>query len=45
LGIRVSQFPRDIREEGSKYVVVQVREATQGGFYRVFGNIRRLKKG
>jgi hypothetical protein len=36
------QFPRDIREEGARYVVDEVREAAGRGFYRVLGNIRKL---
>ena len=36
------QFPRDIREEGARYVVEEVREAGRGGFYRAHGAIRRL---
>ncbi|MFO0610487.1 MAG: WGR domain-containing protein [Polyangiales bacterium] len=39
---RHCQFPRDIREEGAKFVVDEVRESGDGGFYRAFGNIRRL---
>jgi len=36
------QFPRNLREEGALYVVDEIREASHGSFYRVFGNIRRL---
>ncbi|MRG93188.1 WGR domain-containing protein [Polyangium spumosum] len=36
------QFPRNIRVEGAKYVVDDVREVAGGGFYRVLGEIRRL---
>jgi predicted DNA-binding WGR domain protein len=34
------QFPRNIRTPGTTYVVDGLREASQGGFYRVVGQIR-----
>ncbi len=37
------QFPKNLRQEGAIYVVDEVREASQGGFYRVFGNILKLQ--
>jgi outer membrane protein assembly factor BamB len=36
------QFPKDIREEGAYYLVEEMREATQGGFYRAYGDIKKL---
>ena len=37
------QFPKDIRKANTRYVVDEVREATQGGFYRVLGDIKQLR--
>jgi outer membrane protein assembly factor BamB len=36
------QFPKNIREEGARYVVDEVRESSRGGFYRAHGEIKRL---
>lgn len=36
------QFPQNIREEHARYIVDEVRIVAHGGFYRTFGNIRRL---
>jgi hypothetical protein len=36
------QFPKNIREAGARYVIDEIRESSQGGFYRAFGDIRRL---
>lgn len=37
------QFPRNLRVQGQRYVVDEVRESAQGGFYRAYGNIRKLE--
>ena len=36
------QFPKNIREPRARYVVTEVRESGRGGFYRAYGEIRRL---
>jgi predicted DNA-binding WGR domain protein len=36
------QFPSDIREVGAKYIADEVRESARGGFYRTYGEIRKL---
>ncbi|OUL21408.1 molybdenum metabolism regulator [Nostoc sp. RF31YmG] len=36
------QFPKDIRQEGECYVVEEIRESASGGFYRAYGNIKKL---
>lgn len=33
------QFPKNLRKEGTTYLVDEIRESGQGGFYRVFGDI------
>lgn len=33
------QFPKDLRTEGGTYIVDDIKESAQGGFYRVLGNI------
>ncbi len=36
------RFPRSIREEGMMYVVDEVKESSQGGFYLAYGEIKRF---
>ncbi|GAB4214842.1 MAG: WGR domain-containing protein [Synechococcales cyanobacterium] len=36
------QFPKNIREEGARYWVAEIRESAQGGFYRAYGDIKRI---
>ncbi len=37
-------FPSKLRQEGMRYWVAEIREATQGGFYRVYGKIQPLSE-
>lgn len=36
------QFPRNIREEGARYLVAELRESDRGKFYRAYGEIKKL---
>ena len=36
------RFPRSIREAGMMYVVDEVKESSQGGFYLAYGEIKKL---
>lgn len=36
------QFPKDLREDGARFVVDVLRESERGGFYRALGAIRKL---
>ena len=36
------QFPKEIRHPGTRYAVEGVRTSGRGGFYRAYGEIRRL---
>ncbi|MBD2043197.1 WGR domain-containing protein [Microcoleus sp. FACHB-672] len=36
------QFPKDIRKEGERYLVQEVQESAHGGFYRAYGDIKKL---
>lgn len=39
------QFPRSLRVLGERFVVEEVRLSSRGGFYRAFGDIKRLAGG
>ncbi len=36
------QFPNELRQEGAKYLVDEVRESARGGFYRAYGDIKSI---
>ncbi|MFC7386646.1 WGR domain-containing protein [Sphaerisporangium rhizosphaerae] len=36
------QFPKGVREAGARYLVEGVRSSERGGYYRAYGDIRRL---
>lgn len=37
------QFPKNLREEGTQFVVNELRESARGGFYRAYGEIKKVK--
>ena len=36
------QFPKELREENVSYIVDEIRPSSRGGFYRAYGNIKKL---
>jgi predicted DNA-binding WGR domain protein len=36
------QFPNELRQEGARYLVDEVRESARGGFYRAYGDIKSI---
>ncbi|MBD2497790.1 WGR domain-containing protein [Nostoc sp. FACHB-280] len=36
------QFPKDIRQAGCCYLVQEIRESARGGFYRAYGDIKKI---
>lgn len=36
------QFPKDIRQPGDRYLVQEIRESARGGFYRAYGDIKKI---
>lgn len=38
------QFPRNLRQEGARYFVEELREDARGGFYRAGGKIEKLEE-
>ncbi|MCP4220026.1 MAG: WGR domain-containing protein [bacterium] len=38
------QFPKGLREEGCTYAVDEIRESARGGFYRIYGEIKKLQE-
>mmetsp|Transcript_4735 Transcript_4735/g.13231 ORF Transcript_4735/g.13231 Transcript_4735/m.13231 type:complete len:487 (+) Transcript_4735:99-1559(+) len=36
------QFPKNLRQAGAKFLVDELKESKNGGFYRAHGNIRRI---
>ncbi len=38
------QFPQNLRIDGAMYVVAEIKESSSGGFYRAFGDIKKLEE-